>query len=270
MNRLLNWLRHGPLITDGAWATALHQRGLAQNEPADLWNLSHPAEVASLANAYVEAGSRILLTNTFRANPVSLPGANIQAINRAGVAISREAAGKSVKVAGTIGPNGTADSHTYSDQIRALADAEADVLLLETFTRLDDASAALAAAREVALPVIASFAFHAGLQPEPAARRMEDEGAAAIGANCMDAEQIASLAIRLRDACELPIWVKPSAGKPRLVNGKPEYDLTPDDFAAQLPALLDAGACFVGGCCGTAPAFIHALTLEMRRTVTAI
>lgn len=270
MNRLLDWLQYGPLITDGAWATSLHQHGLPQREPSDLWNLTHPEDVATLANAYIEAGSRILLTNTFRSNPVSLPGADIQAMNRAGVEISRKAAGKSAKVAGTIGPNGTADPQTYSAQIHALADAGADVLLLETFTRLDDASAALAATRDVSLPVIASFAFHPGLQPEPAARRMETEGAAAIGANCMEAEQIASLAIRLRDACELPIWVKPSAGKPRIVNGNPEYDLTPDDFAAQLPALLDAGACFVGGCCGTTPAFIHALTLEMRRTVTAL
>lgn len=267
MNRLLHWLRNGPLVTDGAWATELHKRGLRRDEPADLWNLSNPGAVAAVARSYVQAGSQIILTNTFRANPVSLPEADIDALNRAGVGISRAAAGSAAKVAGVIGPNLTADCAAYAPQAQALAAAGADALLLETFTNLDDASAALAAAKETALPVIVSFAFHPALAPAAAARRMEDEGAAAIGANCGAIEEIATIGIRLRDACELPIWLKPNAGLPEMVSGELRYAMEPDAFAAHLPVLLDAGACFVGGCCGTTPAFIQALVSEMRRTL---
>ena len=291
MNRLLDWLVHGPLITDGAWGTELQKQGLAPGESPDLWNLSHPDRVEAVARAYVEAGSRIILSNTFRANPISLPGADIGSVNRAGVAISRRAAaaGKDTKVAASMGPTGkmlmagevtpAQVEQAYTLQSLALAEGGADALLLETFSDLDEASLALKAAKTTGLPVIVSFVFDSGrnrdrtmmgITPEQAARRMEAEGAAAIGANCGVGPDIAApVSVRLRDACELPIWIKPNAGLPEIVDGKATYTLSAADFAAHLPALLDSGACFVGGCCGTSPDFIRALAAERKQCVSA-
>lgn len=289
MIRLLDWLHRGPLITDGAWGTELQRRGLAPGENPDPWNLSHPDLVEQVARAYVEAGSRIILTNTFRANAISLAGFSsdqISAINRAGVAISRRATeGTKTRVVASMGPSGkmlmlgevTPEQITaaYRDQARACAGAGADALLLETFSDLEEAALALAAARETGLPVIVSFVFDSGknrdrtmmgVTPEQAATRMQAEGAAAVGANCgLGPEGFPPISSRLREACELPIWIKPNAGMPEIAGGEAHYSLTPEVFASHLPALLDAGACFVGGCCGTNPAFIGALREVMRR-----
>ena len=289
MKRLLEWLHRGPLITDGAWGTELQRRGLAPGEKPDPWNLSHPGKVEEVARAYVEAGSWVILTNTFRSNAISLAGydeAAIAAINRAGVEISRRAAaGAQVKVVASMGPSGkmlmmgevTPEqiSSAFAQQAAACAAAGADALLLETFADLEEASLALAAARATGLPVIVSFVFDSGKNkdrtmmgatPEQAARRMQEEGAAAVGANCgLGPERFPPLSVRLRDACELPIWIKPNAGLPEISGGEARYAMAPEAFAAHLPALLDAGACFIGGCCGTNPAFIRALTEEMRR-----
>jgi 5-methyltetrahydrofolate--homocysteine methyltransferase len=289
MNRLLDWLHRGPLITDGAWGTELQRRGLAPGENPDPWNLTHPERVEEVARAYVDAGSRIILTNTFRANPVSLadyPPEQIESINRAGVEISRRAVeGTKTKVIASMGPSGkmlltgevTPERITaaYGLQARACAEAGADALLLETFSDLEEASLALAAARAAGLPVIVSFVFESGKNkdrtmmgatPEQAAGRMQDEGAAAVGANCgLGPDGFPPISTRLRDACELPIWIKPNAGLPVIIDGEARYTLPPAEFAAYLPALLDAGACFIGGCCGTRPDFIRALVEEMGR-----
>lgn len=289
MNRLLEWLHLGPLITDGAWGTELQRLGLAPGENPDPWNIERPGLVEQVARAYVEAGSQIILTNTFRANAISLAGrsaADVAAINRAGVAISRRAAeGTSAKVVASMGPSGkmlfagevtpAQISEAFAAQAAACAEAGAGALLLETFSDPDEASLALAAARATGLPVIVSFVFDSGKNkdrtmmgatPEQVAHRMADEGASAVGANCgLGPEGFPPLSVRLRDACDLPIWIKPNAGLPEVSGGEARYTLAPGAFAAGLPALLDAGACFIGGCCGTSPAFISALAAEMRR-----
>lgn len=293
MNRLLDWLHRGPLITDGAWGTELQRRGLAPGENPDLWNVEHPDRVEQVARAYVEAGSQVILTNTFRANAISLGeqhGADAAAVNRAGVAISRRAVeGTPVKVVASMGPSGkllvagevTPEQITaaYAEQSRACAEAGADALLLETFSDLDEASLALAAARTTGLPVIVSFVFDTGKKkdrtmmgatPEQVAGRMQEEGAAAVGANCgLGPDGFPPLSVRLRDACELPIWIKSNAGLPEVAGGEARYNLPPEEFASYLPALLDAGACFIGGCCGTNPDFIRALVQEMRRCASS-
>jgi len=289
MNRLLEWLHRGPLITDGAWGTELQRRGLAPGQNPDLWNLTRPELVEEVARTYVEAGSRIILTNTFRANPISLPDHSpeqVDAINRAGVEISRRAVeGTHARVIASMGPSGkmlvtgevTPEQITaaYALQARACAEGGAGALLLETFSDLEEASLALAAARTAGLPVIVSFVFDSGKNkdrtmmgatPEQVARRMQDESAAAVGANCgLGPDGFPPISTRLRDACELPIWIKPNAGLPEIIGGEARYTLPPAEFAAHLPALLDAGACFIGGCCGTNPDFIRALVEEMRR-----
>lgn len=276
-------LAPGPLLTDGAWGTQLQARGLAIGECPDAWNLSHPDAVRAVAASYVAAGSKVVLTNTFRANPLALAdfglASELRRINEQGVALSREAAGTSARVFASIGPSGkmlmmgdlTADDlrRAFSDQAEALAAAGPDALLIETMSDLDEALIALAAAKATGLPVIVSFAFDSGrlrdrtmtgLRPEDAARAIEAAGADAVGANCGNGiEAFAAVCSRMRSVTSLPLWMKANAGMPEIVDGEAVYRADPADFASHLPALLTAGVSFMGGCCGTSPAFIAAL-----------
>jgi methionine synthase I (cobalamin-dependent) len=283
MNRLLSLVSDGPIITDGAWGTELQKRGLAPGEPADLWNLTRPDDVEAVARAYVEAGSRVILTNTFRANPMALAAYGLAEdavqINRRGVELSCAAAGTGVRVFASLGPTGKmlamgeaeprAISAAFRIQAEALAEAGAEALLLETFSDLEEARLAVQSARATGLPVVVSFAFDTGkksdrtmmgVTPEQAGRAMADEGADAVGANCgAGPEGFAALCQRLREASGLPVWIKPNAGLPALEAGRAVYSMTPETFAGYLPGLVEAGASFVGGCCGTTPEFICAL-----------
>jgi len=283
MSRFREWLAAGPLVTDGAWGTELHKRGLAAGETPDAWNLQHPERVEEVGTAYREAGSQVILTNTFRSNPIALAGCGLagdtEAINRAGVAISRKAAAGKALVFASIGPTGkllmTGDvteeevRRAFSRQAAALAGAGADALLIETMSDPSEARLALAAARETGLPAIVSFAFDSGRKhdrtmmgatPEDAARAAEEGGASAVGANCgAGPAAFAEICRRMRAACGLPVWLKPNAGMPSLVAGEVLYSESAEEFAASAAGLLGMGASFVGGCCGTSPEFIRAL-----------
>lgn len=292
MNPLLDWLHSGPLITDGAWGTQMQQRGLEPGVCPDFWNLDHPELVEGVARLYVEAGSEIILTNTFRANRVSLEGASdekVREVNVAGVEISRRAAAGKARVVASMGPTGkmmmtgeideAGIERAFAMQSAALAEARPDALLLETFSDLDEASIALRASLGAGLPVVVSFAFDSGknkdrtmmgVTPEQAAKRMAEEGASAIGANCgAGPESFAGIGVRFRDTCDLPIWLKPNAGLPVVDAGVVSYSMGAEPFAAHLAGLLDAGACFVGGCCGTSPEFIEALVAERKRCASS-
>jgi methionine synthase I (cobalamin-dependent) len=282
MSQIGEWLKNGPLLSDGAWGTELIARGLEPGTCPDLWNLTNPEAVASVARAYVEAGSRVILTNTFRANPVSLPAdcaARAAAINAAGVRISKQAAAGHALVFASIGPTGKLIMASeisegevraaYDVQTKALAGAGADALLIETQSDPDEAEIILRAAKETGLPVVVSFTFDTGkahdrtltgAKPEQVAARMEAAGADAIGSNCgAGIDHFLSLCQRLRAVTQLPLWMKPNAGLPVVEEGKLHYRQSPGEFADHLPALLEAGASFVGGCCGTSPAFVAAL-----------
>jgi methionine synthase I (cobalamin-dependent) len=291
MNRLLEWLRNGPLIADGAWGTELQKRGLALGETPDFWNLAHPERVEDVAKSYVDAGSQVILTNTFRANAIALSGhaGDIESINRAGVEISKRAAAGRARVVASIGPTGkmlmTGEvteqeiADAFAQQSRALASAGADALLIETMSDLQEALIALKAAQSTGLPVIVSFAFDTGKQkdrtmmggtPESIAAAMQEAGAAGVGANCgAGIEFFPAICSRLRDACELPVWIKPNAGLPEVSGGQVHYHASPAEFAERLPALLDSGACFVGGCCGSNPEFVRALAAKMKQCATS-
>ena len=282
MSRIGDWLKNGPLLSDGAWGTELIARGLEPGSCPDLWNLTNPEAVASVAKSYIDAGSRVILTNTFRANPISLPAdcaERAAEINAAGVRISKQAAAGLALVFASIGPTGkmmmageVSESEVrgaYDVQTKALAAAGADAILIETQSDPDEAEVILRSAKETGLPVIVSFTFDTGkahdrtltgAKPEQAAARMEAAGADAIGSNCgAGIDHFLLLCQRLRASCGLPLWMKPNAGLPVVENGKLSYRQSPQEFAAHLPALLEAGASFVGGCCGTSPAFVAAL-----------
>ncbi len=280
--KLRELLASGPVLTDGAWGTELQKRGLLPGECPDTWNRLHPDRVAEVARAYVDAGSHVILTNTFRANRVTLADYGLAQdaveINRAGVALSREAAGSRARVFASIGPTGKVLAageiaasevrDAFAGQADALAGAGADALLIETMSDPEEAVLALAGARKTGLPVVVSFTFDTGKNkdrtmtgatPEAAARRVADEGADAVGANCgLGIADYVSICRRLRAATSLPVWIKPNAGLPEIEHGRTVYRVAPEQFAQSVPALLETGADFIGGCCGTSPEFIRA------------
>jgi len=282
MNVIERLLANGPALTNGAWGTQLQARGLLPEEVPDLWNLTHPDRVEEIARAYVEAGSQVILTNTFRANRIALTdnglaGRTVE-INRAGVQLARRAAGDRVRVFASIGPcgkmlfagdiGGAELLEVFREQAGALAEAGADALLVETMSDPEEALIALRAARETGLPVVVSMVFDHGKQhdrtmtgamPERVAAALTEGGADAVGANCgLGVAPYVEVCRRLHAATRLPIWIKPNAGMPEIVDGRPVYRMTAAEFAGFVPALLDAGASFIGGCCGTSPEFIRA------------
>jgi len=283
MNALLKeLLACAPVITDGALGTQFEARGLGTGECPDAWNLSHPDRVEEVARAYVEAGSDIILTNTFRANRLALAGYGLadkaEEINRAGVAVARHAAAGKARVFASLGPSGKLlvmdevspeeMSAAFSEQARVLAASGADAIVIETMTDLAEAKLAVAAARAAGVPVVACMVFNSGRDkdrtmmgntPEQAAEELSATGADVIGANCgLGIAGYVPICQRLHAATDRPIWIKPNAGLPEIVEGRAVYRTTPEEFAAHVPALLQAGASFLGGCCGTAPEYIRA------------
>lgn len=280
-------IARGPVITDGAWGTQLQARGLAIGEFPDAWNLTHPERVEEVARAYVEAGSHVILTNTFGANRLRLAEAGLAdkavEINRRGVEISKRAAGTRPKVFASIGPSGkmlmsgevTADDlrAAFEEQARALAAGGADALVVETMSDLEEATIAVTAAQATGLPVVASMVFDSGrdqdrtmmgLTPEQAAQGLDAAGADVIGSNCgQGIAGFVNICRRLRAATDKPIWIKANAGLPELVAGRAVYRVTPAEFAQNVPALVEAGASFIGGCCGTSPEFIREIALRL-------
>jgi methionine synthase I (cobalamin-dependent) len=248
---LADRIASGPLLADGAWGTELQRLGLAAGVLPDHWNLLHPERVGAVAASYVDAGSAIILTNTFRANRVALEAAGLAgelaAINQAGVRISREAAQGRALVFASMGTTGKLvvaseiapdeAQSAFREQAAALAEGEPDALLLETMSDLEEASLAL----------------------EQAARRMTEEGASGVGANCgVGIVEAAPVCRRMRAVTTLPLWMKPNAGLPELKDGELTYRVGPEQFASHIPALVGAGANVVGGCCGSGPDFIRA------------
>ncbi|MCC7519047.1 MAG: homocysteine S-methyltransferase family protein [Verrucomicrobiae bacterium] len=272
-----------PVVTDGGWGTEFQKLGLAPGECPDRWNLEHPDRVKKVARAYVDAGSRVILTNTFGANRVVLErqdlAGKLAEINRVGAALSREAAGDRALVLASIGPTckmvstGEIEAaelqEIFAEQAAALVEGGAQGFVLETFAEVEEACCALAAAKATGLPCVVSMVFDSGkakdrtmmgTTPEQAAAQLDASGADALGANCgQGIEGYISICARLRAATARPIWIKANAGLPEMIEGKAVYRATPAEFAAHALKVKAAGASFLGGCCGTSPAFIEAL-----------
>jgi 5-methyltetrahydrofolate--homocysteine methyltransferase len=286
MNRFSAHLEKGVAITDGAWGTELQKLGLPPGVVPDTWNLIRPERVESVARSYVDAGSDIILTNTFRANAIAMASFSpddLDAINRAGVAISKRAAGKSLVFA-SIGPTGevlaasnvTADQvlSAYAAQAQSLKEGGADAIVIETMSDIEEARLAVEAAKGTGLPIVASFAFDSGRNkdrtmtgatPEVVARAMSEAGADAVGANCgVGVELAVAICRRLSVACDLPVWIKPNAGLPVVDGTDVSYATSAEDFASHFHDLREAGAAFLGACCGSTPEFIRALVMARR------
>ena len=271
------------LLSDGAWGTELAKRGLAPGDVPELWNAERPDDVEAVARGYVEAGSDIILTNTFGGSRWKLEKANLAdraaEINRKGTEISKRAAGDGSLVFASIGPTGefmqplglkTEEEFVacFAEQIKACAAGRADGIVIETQTDLVEARAALKAARQVcALPVVVSmtfdpgpkgFATMMGVKPDQAASDLTAAGADAVGANCgAGIDNMIDVAKLMRSATDKPLWIKSNAGMPELVEGKTVFRESPEEMAGKVARLVDAGATIIGGCCGTTPEHIR-------------
>jgi 5-methyltetrahydrofolate--homocysteine methyltransferase len=277
-----------PVVTDGAWGTELQAAGLSAGDCPEAWNLAHPELVEQVARSYVDAGSRVILTNTMGANRLNLQGhglgEQVVAVNRAGAEISRRAAGERCRVFASLGPTGKLLTmgesseaelgQVFAQQARALAEAGVDALLLETFTDLAELRVALSSAKATGLFVVASMVFDSGAQRdrtmmgttvEQAVEALVAAGADAVGANCgRGIDGYIDVCRRMRAVADRPLWLKPNAGLPEVVDGRTVYRTTPELFAERTRDLVAAGATFVGGCCGTDPRFIRAIVQTLQ------
>jgi 5-methyltetrahydrofolate--homocysteine methyltransferase len=273
----------GYLLSDGAWGTELAKMGLTPGEVPERWNIDHPDRVEKVARAYVRAGADIILTNTFGANSIKLARVGLASqaamLNRRGIEISKRAAGDKALVFASVGPTGEMMAplgdkkesdfiECFAEQISACAGGGADGIVIETMADAGEVLAAITAARQVCrLPVVASMTFDRtakgyatmmGVTPEKAAAVLGAADADLLGANCgAGIDSMIEVAKAIRKATRRPLWVKPNAGLPQLVDGKTVFRETPEAMAAKVEALLEAGANVIGGCCGTTPEHIR-------------
>lgn len=273
-------------LSDGAMGTMLQQHGMQAGECPELWNLERPDVIRSVHMAYIGAGSRIISTNTFGGNRLKLASYGladrVEELNAAGVRLARETAGEDHFVAASIGPTGkfleplgdlTFDeaADVYAEQAFAQAAAGADVILMETFSDLAEAKAALIGALRTGLPCFCTMAFDTGgrtmmgVDPVTAARELTEAGAAGIGANCgVGPDSALEIAREMRQATAALVVVQPNAGLPRIADGRTVYDSTPEEMAKYAVEYAKLGVNIVGGCCGSTPEHIHAISLALK------
>jgi methionine synthase I (cobalamin-dependent) len=290
ISSFLTHLAERPLLADGAMGTMLYARGFDFSVCYDALNLSHPEVVLDIHRQYAAAGAEVLETNTFGANAVRLANWNLEgsvaAIAERGVALARQGAreaGRDAYIAGAVGPLGanlaplgslSADQAyaVFREQITALAEAGADLLIFETFSDLAEIAIALRAARDVCdLPIVALMTFNRdqrtllGITPQQAAHALIAHRPALIGANCSTGprgvlEVVQGMADVLAGDAEGPaLAAVPNAGFPEARGARLFYPATPDYFADYARRFVQAGARLVGGCCGTTPAHIRAM-----------
>ncbi|MGZ5495308.1 MAG: homocysteine S-methyltransferase family protein [Candidatus Aminicenantales bacterium] len=288
---LLDLVKTRTVLFDGALGTELMARGLGPGVPPELWNTERPDAVRQVYAAYYEAGADVVSTNSFGGTPLKLAAHGLDGraleLNRAAARLAREAAPAGRYVAGSMGPTGKflkpqgpateADLvAAYAEQARGLADGGVDVFIIETQYDLREALAAIRGARSVSpLPVFVTLTFNSfprgyfTIMGDSVARsvaELEKAGAAAVGANCtLTSEQMVGCVTAIKTATSLPVIAQANAGQPvALADGTIGYSQTLEDYVRFVPAIVSAGAGFVGGCCGTNPDTIRAMVRVIR------
>ena len=270
---MLDWNRC--YLLDGGMGTMLQARGLRPGANPEKLNLERPEVVRGVHAAYLEAGAQIVTTNTFGASlhklgcdPAPYIQAGIRLAREAGAALVAQDVGPLGAMLAPMGPMPFEEAYEqFAQQIRAGAEAGADLILIETMSDLLEAKAAVLAAKEnCGLPVLVTMTFgedgrtFLGTEPRTAAVTLTSLGADAVGINCsLGPEELIPLVREMIAYTHLPIVVQPNAGIPRMVDGETVYDVTPEDFARQVAVMLEDGVSVVGGCCGTTPDHIAAL-----------
>jgi 5-methyltetrahydrofolate--homocysteine methyltransferase len=273
------------LILDGATGTNLMAAGMPLGVCPEEWILQHPDVLVNLQKEYLAAGTDIVYAPTFTCNRIKLKEYgledNLVDMNRQLVALSKRAVSESGHgfVAGDITmtgemlyPMGKLQfeelCQVYKEQIKVLDDAGCDLLVVETMMSLAETRAAVIAANEVSqLPIIASLTFNEdgrtlyGTDPVTAVNVLQNLGVAAVGVNCSTGpDKMTEIVAQMKSVAFVPVFAKPNAGMPELVDGKSVYLMTPEEFAKDMESVICAGAGMVGGCCGTEPRHIKALS----------
>ncbi len=282
------FLKDNIVRLDGGMGTLLQAQGLAPGEHPERWNITHPEIITRIHRDYFDAGSHVISTNTFGANCLKFSEEELIEIIRAAVANAKAARDASTAdqpkyIALDIGPTGKLlkplGDLDFEDAVEVFAKTVrigvvcgVDLILIETMNDSYETKAALLAAKEnSSLPVLVSNAYGedgklmTGASPAAMAAMLEGMGADAIGANCsLGPEQLRGVVKELLQYASIPVILKPNAGLPKVVNGKTVYDVDADAFAAEVAALMKMGVRVVGGCCGTTPEYIRALTDKTR------
>lgn len=288
---LLSILNDGPLLFDGAMGSQLANTGILPNQCFDELNISRPELIQSIHAAYISAGANVLQTNTYGAHPIGLDRHSLRsetaAINQAGVDLAKAAADGKALVAGSVAEAGNHIENpdvagsterelldSYAEQISALRDAGVDLLILESFETHAVLKVALRAAREAAgdLPVIAQMRLtpaaltDAGMPVGEIAQTLSELGADIVGANCgLDPADMYPFIQEMRRAVpNVPLSAQPSIGTPREIEGRLLYSSGTDLFATYAKRFLNLGVSVVGGCCGTTPDHVRAMSGAVR------
>ncbi len=267
----------------------LQANGLSSCDCPEEWNVSHSSVVIGIHAAYREAGSEIILTNTFGGSPSKLSrfglDSRTEELNAAAAKNARAGAGEEAFVLGDIGPTGDvlepygeADPQVvlsgFRRQVRGLIDGGVDGFIVETMIDFEELRLAVEAVRaECDLPILASMTFSRapdgyrtmwGLSAWDAATRLAQLPVAGLGSNCgLSIDEFPALIKAMRAATQKPLLAEPNAGMPRLEGDKTVFDQTPEMFSARARDLVAAGATILGGCCGTTPAHIAAMRVAL-------
>ena len=271
------------ILFDGAMGTLLAERGAVMGGQS---TLSHPDTVLEIHKEYVQCGCHILTANTFAMNRVYIEthkvNIDVRTVNVTGVQLAKQAKNHDQYIVGDIGSTGkllkpygnlteSAAYDAFAEQAALLSEEGVDGFAIETMIDLKEALCALRACKEVsALPVIVTMAFTTpknggrtimGNTAQECAQALTEAGAQVVGANCGDIDpfQMAEIVATMRSAADLPILAKPNAGRPRVVDKKTVFDMSPKEFVKGIRDCISAGATMVGGCCGTSPEHICAL-----------
>ena len=282
------FLKDNIVYLDGGMGTLLQAKGLKPGDAPERWNISHPDVICGIHRDYFDAGSNVVCTNTFGANTLKYSKDELEKIIRAAVKNAADARAQSSSagekfIALDIGPSGKLLKPlgdldfedavgVFAETVRIGASCGVDLILIETMNDSYETKAALLAAKENSdLPVIVCNAYGedgklmTGASPAAMAAMLEGMGAAALGANCsLGPRQLRGVAIELLRNASVPVILKPNAGLPRSVDGKTVFDVTAEDFSDEVCELVKKGIRVVGGCCGTTPAYIKALTDKTR------
>jgi 5-methyltetrahydrofolate--homocysteine methyltransferase len=281
----------GPLLADGAMGTMLFEAGLTSGDSPERWNVERPDVIRGVHRAYRDAGSCILLTNTFGGNRFRLAlhglDARVAELNEAAARLAREVAhapGGHALVAGDIGPSGgilaPLGELERDDAVKGFAEQAAglhaggvDVFWIETMSALEEVEAAVEGVRRAAptVPIVVTMSFDThghtmmGVSPEQAAKELTALGAAAVGGNCgLGPAELLPAMVAMRSAAPDAVLVaKPNAGLPVLEDGKAVYRGSPEEMANYARRLVAAGVRIVGGCCGSAPVYLRAMATAL-------
>lgn len=291
--KILDYMKDHFLFLDGGMGTLLQAAGLQPGELPERWNVSHPEEIIRIQKSYFDAGSNVVLSNTFGANSLKFEETELRELVFAAIANAREAAKRSSGtqekfVALDIGPIGKLLKpygdfefeeavSTYAKIVRLGVEAGADLIFIETMNDSYDTKAALLAAKENSnLPVFVSNAYGSdgklmtGATPASMVAMLEGMHADAIGANCsLGPDQLVDVIEEYLQYASVPVLLKPNAGLPRSVDGETVYDVYPPEFAESVGKLLAKGVRIAGGCCGTTPDYIRAV-VEKSKTLCPV